>query len=276
MREMTMAEVQRVSLDVLQEFHDFCVKNDIKYSLSGGSLIGAIRHNGFIPWDDDDDIQMPRSDYEKLIHLYKSGECFKLCCRELPEYEKKMGYPYARLCDIKRTYVDMGTKPWIREDIGIWIDILPCDGMPSDMKSAQSHLRHNWLWEKRAFWSGTKHIPWSYIKKAKNLKEKGKFVVKKFLNLFLWNDSFEKIYRVKTKYDYNTCDYFFAIPHYGMREWQPKKNMENFVLHKFEDREFFIMTGYDANLKSLFGDYMQLPPENKRISHDFNKYYWKD
>lgn len=275
MKEMTIQEVHQVSLDVLQEFHDFCVNNNIHYSLSGGSLIGAIRHNGFIPWDDDIDVQMPRPDYEKFIHTYTSHSGFELCCRELPDYEKKMGYPYARLCDTKRTFVDMGTKPWIQKQLGIWIDILPCDGMPSDEKLAKKHLRINWLWEKQAFWSGTRYIPWSYIVKAKNLNEKAKFIVKKILSMIIRVSSFEPIYRVKTKYDYNTSEYFFAIPHYGMREWQPKKNMESFQLHKFEDREFMIMSGFDANLTSLFGDYMKLPPEDKRISHDFNKYYWK-
>ena len=80
----------------------------------------------------------------------------------------------------------------------------------------------------------------------------------------------------QSRYDYNNCNHFIASPHYGMREWQPKKNMENFILHKFEDSEFYIMSGWDANLRSLYGDYMKLPPENKRISHDFNRYYWKD
>ena len=211
----------------------------------------------------------------KFIHTYVPNEKYGLFCCELKQYEKTMGYPYARFCDMKRTVVDMGTKPWIQERIGIWIDILPCDGIPEDRKKAKKHLRKNWFYEKIAFWSGTRYIPFSYISKAKNNKEKAKFIIKKIISIISKANSFSEIYRTKTKYDYNNSDYFFAIPHYGMREWQPKKNMESFILHRFEDREFYIMSGWDANLKSLFGDYMKLPAENKRVSHDFNKYYWK-
>ena len=124
-------------------------------------------------------------------------------------------------------------------------------------------------------WVGVKHSPW-YNMGGANLWEKIKFSIKKFTSLFIKEDAFSKLYTLRKKYDYETSDYFFVTPHYGMGEWQPKKNMENFVLHKFEDNEFYIMSGWDANLNSLYGDYMTLPPENKRVSHDYNHYYWKN
>ena len=277
MQEMILRDVQQVCLDIMQDIHDFCVKNDIHYSLSGGSLLGAIRHNGFIPWDDDMDIQLPRKDYEKLIHSYKSEKGYRLFCREVPDSDVEwMSYPYARICDIKRTFVDTGVRPWISKDVGIWIDILPCDGMPSDMESAKKHYRDNFICEKHAYWSGMRFLPWSKIRKCYNIKQVLKFVFRKLFVLFVRQKSYEEILSVKQKYSYDNSEYFFAIPHYGMKEWQPKNNMESFILHKFEDSEFYIMSGYDANLKSLFGDYMQLPPVNKRICHRFNHYFWKD
>ena len=71
MKEMTIQEIQQVTLEILKDVHEFCVDNNIRYSLSGGTLLGAIRHNGFIPWDDDADIQLPRPDYDRFIRTYQ-------------------------------------------------------------------------------------------------------------------------------------------------------------------------------------------------------------
>lgn len=274
---MTTKEVQRMSLDILQDFHNFCVKNNIHYSLSGGTLLGAVRHNGFIPWDDDIDVQMPRPDYDKFIHTYTSEKGYKVFSRELPEFaDKKMSYPYARICDTRKTVVDTGIRPWIPEPVGIWIDILPCEGITSNQGEADHFLTEVGHLTRKVWRSAVRHSPWSDMMKGINLKEKLKFFCKKIYTTVWRENPYNKMMTLRRKYDYTTSEYFFATPHYGMGEWQPKKNMESFVLHKFEDSEFYIMSGWDANLKSLYGDYMQLPPENKRESHDFNRYYWKD
>ena len=217
---------------------------------------------------------MPRPDYDKFIHSYESAIRYKLFCRELPGFDdKRMAYPYARLCDMKQTYVDPGTQPWVMEDVGVWIDIFPCDGIPSDENEERKHLRKNYLMEKRAYWSIIRYVPWSNITKGKNLYIKMRFMILKCLSCIMRVNSFNKIFQTKKQYDYTSSEYFFATPHYMMREWQPKKYMESFILHKFEDREFYIMSGYDDNLKSLFGDYMKLPPEDKRRYHILNRYY---
>ncbi len=277
MREMTTKEVQRISLDILQDFHNFCVKNGLHYSLSGGTLLGAIRHNGFIPWDDDIDVQMPRPDFDEFIHSYKSENGYKVYSREIPGFkEKKMVYSHARICDTRKTIVDKGIIPWISEQVGIWIDILPCDGISSQKEIAKKHLWKINILLHLSYWVGIRYSTWSNIKKGRTAKTKLKFFIKKVLSYFIWRDPLISLYKLRQKYDYVSSDYFFVTPHYGMGEWQPKKNMAHFILHKFEDREFFIMFGWDDNLRSLYGDYMKLPPENQRISHDYNRYYWKD
>ena len=102
MKEMTTADIQQVSLDILKDIHSFCQKENIKYSLAYGTLIGAIRHRGFIPWDDDVDIMMPRPDYERFIRTYHSAQGYEI----LPEGEESM-IAMARVYDVQRTYVSM-------------------------------------------------------------------------------------------------------------------------------------------------------------------------
>ncbi len=266
-----------MSLDLLQDFHNFCVKNGLHYSLSGGTLLGAIRHNGFIPWDDDIDVQMPRPDYDRFIHTYHSENGYKVYSRELSDFaQRKMTYCYARLCDMEKTVVDTGILSWIPEKVGLWIDILPCDGMPDSFEDAELHLKKINSLVLKAYWLGVRYSSWSNIYKGKSISKKIKFAVKKVLSVGIKENLFEKLLRLRKKYDFTESSHFFVTPHYKMGKWQPKKNMENFELHKFEDSEFYIMSGWDANLKSLYGDYMKLPPEDKRVTHDFNRYYWKD
>lgn len=275
MREMTTKEVQQVSLDILKDVHEFCVKNGIRYSLSGGTLLGAVRHNGFIPWDDDIDIQLPRPDYDRLVQTYTSDKGYKMFCHDTKEgKEKKVMYPYARVCDMTHTVVDTGIRPWVSEKVGVWIDILPCDGMPSDPQAAKRHLVKSWIAVRKAYWTAVRLSSWSNMKKGTSLRDKIMFGIKKIGSLLIWNDPFVDLLQIRKKYKYDESEYFFGTPHYGIREWQPKINMESFILHKFEDSEFYIMSGYDANLKAFFGDYMKLPPENERETHNFNRYYW--
>lgn len=277
MREMTTKEVQRMSLDILQDFHNFCVKNGLHYSLSGGTLLGAIRHNGFIPWDDDVDVQMPRPDYDKFIHTYQSDKGYEVYCRELPGFDKKkMTYTYARVVDVQSTYVDTGTKPWISEEVGLWIDVLPCDGISSNYGEAKKHLQNVGCMINQTYWLGARYSSLFTFIKGVNLNKSIRYIIKYLFGMFVTDNVFDKLFCARRKYDYNSSEYFFVTPHYGMGEWQPKKYMDNFELHKFEKSKFYVMSGWDANLKSLYGNYMQLPPEDKRVSHDFNRYYWKD
>lgn len=271
---MTRKEVQQVSLDILKDVHEFCVENNIHYSLSGGTLLGAIRHNGFIPWDDDADIQMPRTGYEIFIKTYKSKKGYKLLCPELTKNgETKVRL--TKICDMEKTYIDQGPYRFTPLEIGVNIDIIPVDGAPDNFDEAKRHLKRLVMQLRFLNAWRTSNSKWSDGLRYKKWEQRIKFFILKFIGLFLNGNVLKKALDIQKEYDYSSSNYFFAGPHYGMGEWQPKKNMESYILHKFEDTEFYVMSGYDDNLHSLYGDYMKLPPENKRVSHDYNKYYWR-
>lgn len=274
MKEMTIQEIQQVTLEILKDVHNFCVENNIRYSLSGGTLLGAIRHNGFIPWDDDADIQLPRPDYNRFIHTYQSKCGFKLFCHELGNVER-IRISHTMVCDVKKTVVDKSELPWTDIELGIRIDVIPVDGAPSSYKKMKNHMNSLKFWRAVCSIGRVKGAPLKTIFSKKTIKDRAIFLIKKILGLVYCDMFLDKYIKLTKKYDYDSSDYFCAGSHYGMREWQPKKNMENYILHKFEDCEFYIMSGYNENLKSLYGDYMSLPPVDKRINHAFFKYYWK-
>ena len=271
---MTTREVQIVCLDILKDVHEFCVKNNIRYSLSGGTLLGAIRHNGFIPWDDDADIQMPLPDYDRFIKEYKSEnglECFS--------HEKEGGenvrIRMARVCDMKRTFVDQGPVPWIDKPVGIWIDVLPVFGAPNTLEEYKSFYKKVKKYSNLEKWLRIGKADWSKYKYFKKGTDKFSFFLKKSIASMIPDNIIDQYLMFLRKIDYSSADHIFASPHYGLREWQPKRFMESFELHQFEDTELYVMSDWNENLKMLFGDYMKLPAEKDRKTHDIHPFYWK-
>lgn len=274
MKKMTWQEVHQVGLDILKDIHEFCVENDIKYSLSGGSLLGAIRHNGFIPWDDDIDIQMPRPEYEKFIHSYRSKNGYRVLSRELDGCDD-LRIAFARVCDFERTFVDMGVGPWKEGEIGVWIDVFPIDGAPSDEEIAKKRIDKMYRYYRLLLLSAGKYS--IDFKSAKNFRMKIRLAIKKLLARFVPDGLADKYIKMSQEYSFDQSLYIanYSTMHYKYREWQPKESMANFVLHKFEDSEFYIMAGYDISLSHLYGDYMKLPPKEKQIPSDIYTYYWR-
>lgn len=147
---MTLRELQLFALEILKDVHQFCTQNNIKYSLYAGTLLGAIRHQGFIPWDDDIDIVMPREDYNKFCQTYRS-ERFNLFNRD---NDSSFQLAYARVCDIKRTLYK-AVEPCSKKPTGVWIDVFPADGCPP---KAEIPLFYE---ENRILFQETEKIRWS-------------------------------------------------------------------------------------------------------------------
>lgn len=260
MRTVTSEELKNIMLDLLQKTADFCEKNNIRYFLCGGTLIGAIRHKGFIPWDDDIDIAMPRPDYDRFISMFNQpGNYYQVIDMS---NDKQYGFPYAKIHDT-RTFVD--ELQYKKEHFGIFIDIFPIDGVGEDEQVFRI-LR----WRKILHTKKANYYQRTITKKIINTL--GKFL----LLPFSVHDIVKKMDSIARKYPFGSMPKAGAIINpYGTREIVDLSVFDSAVPKEFEGREYMVPVGYDTWLRSIYGDYMQLPPEDKRHSPHVCVAYWK-
>ena len=275
MREMTVKDIQEMSLDILKDVHEFCIENNISYTLYGGTMIGAIRHQGFIPWDDDVDIAMPRPDYQRFLSLYKSKRGYRL----FASGTKENYLAFSRVCEMEKTHVINIKLPWANQPTGVWIDIFPLDGAPDDEIKCEKLLKKLRRYWKRTCYSRSAK---SSISTAKGFPEKAKLIVKKIF----YNDSFISNEKIVNKYieeaskvKWDETGHFWNCSYlrYGMKEYQEMSDYTSTNLVPFEEQAFCVCNGYDHLMRVKYGDYMMLPPEKSRKSnHALCSYFWKD
>ena len=256
--ELRRAQLKQLEMYVY--FKDFCQKHGITFFFCGGCCIGTLRHGGFIPWDDDIDVFMPRDDYEKLYELWQKEEDnsrFELL-RTTPE----------RFCgNIFMTLVDKHTtciKPYQKElDIphGYPLDILPLDGCPEGFARKKQKL---YALVYSLFCAQV--VPQTHGKAVS-------LAAKALLGIFRGQRVRAKIWqyceRKMTKYRIQDCEKITELcsgPYY-MRNEYPKRAFESAVYKPFEGIDSPIPVGYDEYLKMAFGDYMTLPPKEKQKPH---------
>ncbi len=270
---MTLHEIQSMSLEILKDIHRFCIKHDITYTLFGGTMIGAIRHRGFIPWDDDIDIAMPRPDYERFLRTYESKNGYKLIAADQPNSY----IAFSRVCDMTKTRVVNRILPWSKVETGIWIDVFPLDGAPDDKDEAKTYI--DTLVKE---WKKCCAIRSSYARynDVHGMSKLVKLFIKKVIRHIPGND----IYTLNHKYiqhcqsiAWGSTRHFANLSYmgYGMKEYLCTEDMESMILVPYEDTEFYVCRGYDHLMRMKYGDYMQLPPKNMQTSnHELVKYYW--
>lgn len=267
------ADIKKESLNILKYIKEVCTKNNIPYYLGYGSAIGAVRHNGFIPWDDDIDILMYRSDYIRFREAMSREEGrYKLAdITTDPNYFLIMPKVYDT-----RTYSEW---PIVKHSFnyGVWVDIFMLDNAPDSMKDGKSFFSKLTLLQNFYNYSIYKHGRWSINDGLKPL-------IKRVL--FSWTDLLGPRYFAKIidtlsqKYNReNTQNVTVNIFHiYKKRE---DCLFDRAVFGKgtncpFEEDSFAIPSQYDKYLRTYYGDYMQLPPEDKRVTHHTIKLYYKD
>ena len=136
MQELTLQEIKQIELEILKTFHAFCEENHIRYFLSHGTLLGTIRYKGFIPWDDDVDVLVPREDYDRLLSLFKDNEQYKLLHFEKDE---QFLFPYAKLCDMTTRKIENDMEDGMA--VGLDMDIFPLDAWDADMEKAKKETK---------------------------------------------------------------------------------------------------------------------------------------
>lgn len=270
MTELTLKQTQQAALQVLIKFKDICDKEGLRYFLYGGTLIGAIRHKGFIPWDDDLDVLMPRDDYQKFIEYCKKNKR-DMIPFELLHYEtcKKYIYPIARLSD-SRYYIKDDNN--IDYGLGVFIDIYPFDG------DGNTETEVNQIWKKTFKIRG-----WIHILGLKKFKQSSRGVWGTVIKFPVW--ILGKIIGIKTIIGWlekqNMKRKFDESKYVKCTSWEPmgrcfsilREDLEEAVDIEFEGMMIRAPKGYDRMLRSIYGNYMELPPEENRLPmHDYIAY----
>ena len=270
-----LKELQNKSIEMAKYFVDFCKKHDLTCYLCGGGCIGTIRHQGMIPWDDDLDFFMPRKDYEKMWRLWKKENKNSRYVLEKSD-ENHVDYNlFVTIRDKNTTLI----KPYQKDlDIthGVALDILPLDGYPD--KKLQRKMQCFWALVYSLYCAQL--VPQNHGKKVAMAGKIALGIVPwKKARHAIWNFAEKQM----TKYDIEECKGITELcsgPGY-MKNWYPKEAFDKAIFRPFEDGEMPIPVGYDDYLKIAFGDYMQMPPEEKRVGHhdalfmDLSKPYTK-
>lgn len=270
MKELTMAEVQQSELLILKKISEICEKLNIRYYITCGTLIGAVRHKGFIPWDDDLDIMMPRKDYDKLLnYLIKNKESVFPLKAVYVWHKQKYMYAMARITDMTTVLKYSYYGAYTEDDMGTFIDIYPLDGMGNDYSNAITISRKTGYLRKWITWAHyDKHI----INNNK-LKNICVFMLERIAHI-IGEDFFQKkLIAYTKKYDYDSSRYVGCITWHDTIYCWDRLNIEGDTKLEFEGERFRVPQKYDSFLKQLYGNYMKLPPKEERHSTHYYKAY---
>lgn len=259
----TTKDLQNKMLEILLYFDFFCQEHGLMYYLCGGCLIGAVRHQGFVPWDDDVDVFMPREDYEKLAEIWNKNadvSRYRYCRTNQTEVYHDGG---ASIRDIHTTEIHRHS---INEDIchGIALEIMPIDGCPSSRLKRWGQLYNAFKYNL----FNVQRLPDNKGKLVRSISKMAYSLVKSPQRRYkIWKAAEGKM----SRYKWSDCDKVTELigSLKGMLLEHPKADFETAVRLSFEGHDIPVMAGYKTYLTKIWGDYMQLPPEEKRTAkHD--------
>lgn len=258
MKQITdINQLRGIQIGILDDVHRFCEAHGLTYFLSSGTLIGAVRHKGYIPWDDDIDIYMPRNDYEQFLQAYcdETGHYRVINPQTEPHYY----YTFAKVVDQHTLMVEKETEGY---QIGVYMDIFPVDYVSDDPKERELVFKKKKLLYK---------IRRCKISKSNPLQSRLAYWVYKH-----WPLSVRQIeHRIRsliilTHPTKTVCNMTEAGP--KLKGCFPAEDIASSVDIEFEGKMYKTMVGYHDYLERTYGDYMTLPPPEERVTHQFEAY----
>ena len=267
MKDIDINELRKIQLNILNNIDDFCKKNKINYWIDCGTLLGAVRHSGYIPWDDDIDVGMLREDYNKFLELYnKKNKRYKLFAVELND---DYLYQFGKVMDTKTVLYEpdeTGIKT------AVYVDVFVYDNAPDDDDKLKK------MYQKRDFYNKLR-IAQMYpdlYDKSNLMKRVLRFFLNMYLKLLPRNYYTKKCVKNSKKYiNENTkrVGNFTSEKKIAV----DKSVFDSFTELEFEKKKYPAPIGYKEWLKAFYNDYMKLPPKEKRVSnHKFKAYYIGD
>lgn len=245
---LTVEEMRTIQLGILDQLDAFCRKNNLRYSLGGGTLLGAVRHKGYIPWDDDIDVMMPRPDYDYFVTHFNDeyGKISKCCAFENDETWK---FPFAKICDCGTVLYEEN----VSQQLGVNIDVFPIDGVP---KNKERYIR-KFIFKHHFLVAYLSDVGESLAKKCIYALVR-KFIslafIQKSLRYLLLSNSFE------------TSPYAGAVVGlYHEKEVYERTLFCSCSDYSFENRTYKGISDFDSYLKQHYGNYMDLPPKEMQV-----------
>ena len=268
--ELNIEQIHKVTLGIVEKLIEICDKINVNYYVAYGSLIGVVRHKGFIPWDDDFDVVMLRDDYEKFCDYCIKNENelkpFKLLSRKC---EKKYPYNIARLNNMNYKAVYDNVQGY---ESGIFIDIYPLDGAGSDVdkvlkkvEKKKSNLFRITLWSIDDHYTKSTYNKWyrSIIK----------YFVRGYSKIRGANHFLDKMENFKNLYDINNSRYIAEMTWDSGLTLYEKSWFDKYIYMDFENLKVKVPIGYDDFLRCHYGDYMKFPPKKEQVPHHEYKVY---
>ena len=267
MKQLSLQGIRDIQLRILHAFDEYCIENHLKYSLSGGTLLGAVRHKGYIPWDDDIDVMMPREDYMRLLNICNKG--IKGYSVKSAYWNRPFHYTYIKVIASNTILLEYTNNNVTKS--AVYIDVFPIDGLPNEVSLSNKHF-----YRMKKNINRFVLISMAYgVKKSCSFLKSLAWLVLRFLYcLKLDQYYYKKIENSAQKYSFKDSDYVGCIvAGYGTRERISRKPFSKYIRIPFESNSYSCISGYNEYLTALYGDYLKLPPkEEQKSNHNYKAY----